>query len=467
MKRLVSLAAFVAMSLSLSLAGGSTPLTNRSQSLTNRSLSGAEGRLDFTKTLRLSYIFSGTDKTQSITLAELCSIDGWAGKRVNLDKVPVRGNGQLTMRVKSSEGAGFDKIVFKTSFSTLFQEWQPTEEATKLAKGFENVFLAPMPAEPAEVTIQLFDFKDGHVSCEYSHIVDPSDILIRPVGKNPVPHEWIWKGGEPLDSDPKCDERIDVAIVAEGYTEAEMGTFMADAKEAMESLWAHEPFGAMRDRFNIVCVKAPSKDSGVSVPREGLWKETAVGSNFDTFYTERYLTTLHLFQLHDVLAGIPYEHIVILANTDTYGGGGIYNSYTLTTAHHPGFRPVVVHEFGHSFAGLADEYYYDDQYSEYYYPDVEPWEKNITTMADFESKWKSLKGKKFSSDDTSIDWRGKKAVGKKTAVDLYEGGGYQSKGVWRGFPDCRMNTNSYPSFCPVCRDAIRYMINFYTAETTD
>ena len=419
-----------------------------------------ESPLDFSHTLRLNYIFSGNAKTQSITLAELCSIEGWAGKRVNMDKVPVRGNGQLTMRIG-------DEVVYRTSFSTLFQEWQPTEEATRVSKAFENVFLAPMPAQKAQVKIQLFDFRDGHVSCEFTHEVDPKDILIRPVGMNPAPHEWIWKGGDDLTADPKCDERIDVAIVAEGYTEAEMDRFMADAREAMESLWAHAPYNELKDRFNLVCVKAPSKDSGVSVPREGLWKETAVGSNFDSFYTERYLTTLHLFQLHDLLAGIPYEHLIILANTDTYGGGGIYNSYTLTTAHHSGFRPVVVHEFGHSFAGLADEYYYDDQYEEYYYPDVEPWERNITTMKDFDSKWRHLVGKKFKADDTTIDWKGKKTVGKKTAVDLYEGGGYQSKGVWRGFPDCRMLTNTYPSFCPVCREAIRYMVDFYTREIAD
>ena len=419
---------------------------------------GEESPLDFSRTLRLNYIFSGTDKEQSITLAELCSIDGWAGRRVNMDKVPVRGNGQVIVKVDGKE-------VYMTSFSTLFQEWQPTEEATRLRKGFENVFLVPMPSRKAEITVRLFDFKDGHVSCEYTHEVDPTDILIRPVGRNPVPYEWIWKGGEDLNSDPKSDERIDVAIVAEGYTEAEMDRFMTDAREAMESLWAHEPFKSLSDRFNLVCVKCPSKDSGVSVPREGLWKETAVGSNFDSFYTERYLTTLHLFQLHDLLAGIPYEHLIILANTDTYGGGGIYNSYTLTTAHHRGFRPVVVHEFGHSFGGLADEYHYDDQYSEYYYPDVEPWELNITTMKDFDSKWRNLVGKKFRSDDTTIDWRGKKDVKEEIAVDLYEGAGYQSKGVWRGFPDCRMLTNSYPSFCPVCREAIRYMVDFYTKES--
>lgn len=143
-----------------------------------------------------------------------------------------------------------------------------------------------------------------------------------------------------------------------------------------------------------------------------------------------------------MLAGIPYEHIIILANTDNYGGGGIYNSYTLTTAHHPLFNQVVVHEFGHSFAGLADEYYYDDQYSDYYHSDCEPWEQNITTMYDFASKWQDMMG--------------------QDGVGLYEGAGYKSKGVWRGAPDCRMKTNKAPGFCPVCQRAIERIIRFYT-----
>lgn len=148
--------------------------------------------------------------------------------------------------------------------------------------------------------------------------------------------------------------------------------------------------------------------------------------------------------MHDILAGIPYEHIIILANTDTYGGGGIYNSYTLTTAHHNLFGPVVVHEFGHSFGGLADEYAYDDQFVEYYYPDTEPWEQNITTKADFSSKWKDLY-------DQGV-------------AGLVEGGGYQTKGVWRPCEDCRMRTNTAEAFCPVCQRAIERIIRFYTEE---
>lgn len=390
-----------------------------------------DGRL-LDRTLRIDYIFAGTDKTCDISVDELCVFDGWAGRRVNLDEVPLRGNGQIVLQ----DAASLDTL-YMMSFSTLFQEWQATEEASRVRKSFENVFLLPMPSAKAVVTVTLFDFHDN-VASTLSHEVDPADILIRPEKRTGgVSYRHIlWNG--------PVEEKIDVAIVAEGYTEAEMDTFFEDARTAVESLLSHEPFTAYKDRFNFLAVACASDDSGVSVPREGLWKDTAVGSHFDTFYSDRYLTTLRLRQLHNVLSGIPYEHIIILANTDTYGGGGIYNSYTLTTAHHPLFRPVVVHEFGHSFAGLADEYYYDDQYVEYYYPDVEPWEQNITTKADFASKWQDM-----------VD-EGK--------ASLIEGGGYMSKGVWRGAEDCRMKTNTCPSFCPVCIEAVSDMIRFYTEE---
>ena len=182
-----------------------------------------------------------------------------------------------------------------------------------------------------------------------------------------------------------------------------------------------------------------------------------------------------------MLADYPYEHIIILANTDTYGGGGIYNSYTLTTAHHAQFKPVVVHEFGHSFAGLADEYFYDDQYSEMYYPDTEPWEPNITTLADFASKWQDMlpAGTVLPNGEVIADQpdglgsrllsrlRNRNSRPRRRSIEgvgLYEGGGYQSKGVWRGAEDCRMRTNSAPVFCPVCQQAIADIIDFYTAD---
>lgn len=404
------------------------------------------------KTLRVDYVFSGTDKATEISLESLYSFDGWAGRTVNLDRVPVKGNGQISM-IDVATG----KVIYMQSFSTLFQEWKTTEEATKLRKAFENTFLLPMPSAKAAVKVELYDFF-GNVCASLNHIVDPSDILIKRMKPEPAPHRYLLKSGSP-------QEKIDVAIVAEGYTKEEAEQFYKDAQVAVEAILAHEPFGTYKDRFNFVAIALESKDSGVSVPREGLWKDTAVGSNYDTFYSDRYLTTSCVWKMHDALCGIPYEHLVILANTDTYGGGGIYNSYTLTTALHKDFKPVVVHEFGHSFAGLADEYYYDDQFVEYYYPDSEPWEQNITTLFDFESKWDDMLPK-IIQIPTPVEgnvWEKIKAGTKpESIVGVYEGAGYQSKGVYRPYPDCRMKTNAAESFCPVCQRAIARIIEFYT-----
>ena len=404
------------------------------------------------QTLRIDYIFSGTDKAQEISLDEMSCFDGWAGRRVNLDKVPVRGNGQISMTDKAT-----GKVIWRQSFSTLFQEWQTTEEATHVRKAFENVFLLPMPSAEAVVEVELYDFRGG-VSASLSHNVLPSDILIRRMDPVIPPHRYLHQGGDVKD----C---IDVAIVAEGYTADEADKFYADAKVAMEAILAHEPFGQYQDRFNFVAVALSSEESGVSVPGKGEWKKTALSSHFNTFYMDRYLTTLRLRQMHDRLCGIPYEHIVILANTDTYGGGGIYNSYTLTTAGHVSFRPVVVHEFGHSFAGLADEYYYDDQFVEYYYPDCEPWEQNITTLFDFTSKWDDMLPKVIGIPTAPVQgniWESfHEGVGMDSMIGVYEGAGYQSKGVYRPFPDCRMKTNAAESFCPVCQRAIARMIEYH------
>ncbi len=171
--------------------------------------------LDLDRTLRTDYIFSGTDKTQEIALAQLHVLEGWAGRRVNMNETLLRGNGQIEMRVMDSGSGEFDKVVYRNSFSTLFQEWQATEEAAGTRRSFENSFLLPMPSRTARITVRLYDFHDRTV-CEFSHIVDPGDILIRPEGSAPVPHEWIWKGGSDLSEELDPENRIDVAIVAEG-----------------------------------------------------------------------------------------------------------------------------------------------------------------------------------------------------------------------------------------------------------
>ena len=383
------------------------------------------------KTLRIDYIFSGNDHEQHIAVDELSQSPRWYGKRQRLAELPMEGNGQITVRDSVS-----GKIIYRNSFSTLFQEWQSYPEAKTIDKSFENVFLVPMPKRTVKVTLDLRDNR-RQISASLTHVVNPNDILIRHIGEKEVtPYVYLQKAADTT----RC---IRIAYVAEGYTKAEMPKFLEDARRAMGYLFSYEPFKSSHNRFSLVAVESPSVDSGVSIPRKGIWKNTALLSNYDTFYSERYLTTLHLKRLYDCLAGIPYEHIIVLVNTERYGGGGILNSYNLCAAHNSTFRPVVVHEFGHSFAGLADEYAYDTEEVPMYPHDVEPWEKNITTKVDFKGKWENL-------------------IGKDPKAGFYEGAGYSPKGVYRAYPDCRMRTNENPDFCPACKQAIQAVIDFYT-----
>ena len=381
------------------------------------------------RTLRLDYTFAGNDTHQEIYVDELVCLPHWYGRRVRLAELPLRGNGQITVRSKADS-----VVIYRHAFSTLFQEWLATNEAKHVQKSFENVFLIPFPKDSVEIKVELFDYHDRVVSA-ITHTVDPQDILIRKTGEHKVtPYDVLHQAAD-------TSHCIHIAFVAEGYTADEMDHYLDDCQRAIGSLFNHEPFRSMQDRFHIIALKSVSEDSGTSEPSKGIWRSTALDSHFDTFYSDRYLTTLHLKRLHDVLAGTPYEHIIILVNTDHYGGGGIYNSYNLSYTGEKNFLPVVVHEFGHSFGGLGDEYPYGND-DPMYFPDTEPWEPNLTTKATGVVKWDNLiqEGK----------------------AGLFEGGGYLQKGVWRGCENCRMRTNEEPEFCPVCYLALARPTEFYT-----
>lgn len=382
-------------------------------------------------TLRLDYIFAGDVNQQYIYVDQLSKSYRWYGRRHRLAELPLAGNGQITV---------FDKmtgtVIYRHSFSTLFQEWLATDEAKHTKKSFENVFLIPYPQQPVRIKVELRDYHDK-VTAELVHEVDPRDILIRQLQrKKEAPYITLQQAADTTS----C---IHIAYVAEGYSAEQMDQYLDDCHVAMDALFEHEPFKTLRNRFNVIALCSPSHDSDVSQPGKGVWRNTALASHFDTFYMTRYLTTLHLKQLHDWLAGTPYEHIIVLANTAHYGGGGIYNSYNLSYTRGKHFRPVVVHEFGHSFGGLGDEYPYGDS-DPMYFADTEPWEPNLTTTTKKPAKWQNL-----------ID------AGK---AGLIEGGGYLSKGVWRGQENCRMRTNEHPDFCPVCQQALTKLINFYTVR---
>ena len=413
-------------------------------------------------TLRLDYVFAGDSAQAEIFFEQAFKQKQWAGRRCRLSEMYQRGNGQVRVYEK-----GTNNVLYCNSFSTLFQEWQATEEATRVRKCFETSYLVPFPKKPVDVCITLTDFHN-RVTAELRHPIDPKDILIRPIGDNGIPYKYIWRGGD-------ITSCIDLAFVAEGYTAEQMDKFYNDVQRATDAIFSFEPFTSLKNRFNIVAVASPSADSGPCIPRMGQWKRSAMSTHYDTFYSDRYLMTSEIHRLYDLLSGVPFENIFILVNSPTYGGGGIYNQVTVATTDHSTFREIVVHEFGHGYAGLADEYFYDDQYTTMYPADTEPWEKNLTTLVDFQSKWADLVPKKtpvptppnpkvpnFKTAKTAKEL--KKINDATQVIGVFEGGGYQSKGVYRPAQECRMKINEVEDFCPVCNRTIREITDFYTAK---
>lgn len=415
------------------------------------------------RTLRLDYIFAGNDSEQHIYLEEMKQLPQWAGRRTRLSEKFLAGDGQITVRDSIS-----GEVIYVNTFSTLFQEWQSTEEATKVDKAFETSYLVPFPKNTVEITVTLTD-RHHHITGQLTHMVNPTDILIRQVRDNGIPVRTIMESG-PID---QC---VDIVIVAEGYTEEEMDKFYTDAQRATDAIFSHEPFAGMKDRFNVVAVASASLDSGPCIPHDSQWKRSALDTHYDTFYTDRYLTTQQIHTLYDIIGTTPVEQIIVLINSPTYGGGGIYNQVTLSTTDHRTFKEVLVHEFGHGYGGLADEYYYDDQFVSTYPADTEPWEPNVTTLVDFSSKWQDMIPEGIEIPTTpvelpnirTLDPNDKEAFALINAatqrIGVFEGGGYQSKGVYRPAQECRMKINEVEQFCPVCLRAIVRITDFYTGR---
>lgn len=449
-------------------------------------------------TLRIDYIMGGNAKEQHIYLEQMMRQERWAGRKNRLAEKFLNGNGQITMRDKAT-----NEVIYVWTFSTLFQEWLLDNQAKQQSMAFETSYNLPFPKKAVDVTITLTDNRQKVIT-EMTHTVDPSDILIRRIGNNGIPFHYVWKGGKALTSPSASNQQaqpasggkrdytateydpfkdvdltgcVDLAIVAEGYTEAQMGKFYADCQRAADALFEREPFKSLKNRFNVVAVAASSQQAGPSVPHRGVWKETAAHTHYDTFYSQRYLTSQDMHHIYDLLSGVPFEHIMVLVNSDTYGGGGIYNQVTFSTSDHPTFKQVFVHEFGHSYGGLADEYAYDDQDEVWYPADTEPWEPNITTLVDFKSKWADLVPKKTPiptpldpkvPDFRTMDKNDAKAMELLNActsvVGVFEGAGYMTKGCYRPVQECRMKINEVLDFCPVCDRALRRITDFYTAE---
>jgi len=383
------------------------------------------------------------------------------------------------------------KLVYSRGFSSAFAEWQETEEAQHANRTFSESLRFPSPDGPVEVVVKAR--KGGDFQEVWKTSVDPKDKFVdRSRPPSPGPLIELQKMGDPAT-------KVDLLVMGDGYTAAERGKFEKDARRFLEMLFAASPFREHRKDFNVWGLCPAAEESGVSRPSSGIYRRSPLGAAYDTFDSERYVLTMENRKLRDMASFAPYEFIEILVNGATYGGGGIFNQYATVAIDNAFAGYVGVHEFGHQFAALADEYYTSDVA---YLPPgekTEPWEPNVTALLDPTNlKWKDLLEKgtpiptpwpkdDFERFEVQIQKQRKelRAAGKPesemeelfrkereqenamfaaskyaNSVGAFEGANYQAKGYYRPQMNCIMFTR-HPTFCAVCRRAIERVIGMY------
>jgi hypothetical protein len=394
------------------------------------------------KVLRFDFMLSGNNRETSVYPVGMKQEPFWAGSNSTLLNPFNTGN----FKYELFDSTGIS-LIYSRSFCTLFQEWQTTDEAKKINRSFYEVATMPYPKHKVRFILSKRE-RNGLFTQLYETMIDPADYFIRKENPVNVKVSKIYGTGDPHNS-------VDLAFLAEGYKADEMGKFRNDVKKMADYLFAEAPFSEYKDSFNIWAVESISQDSGTDIPGENIYVNTVMNSSFYTFNIDRYLTTQDIKSVNDYAAAAPHDYIIVLINSTRYGGGGVYNYYCGTTTDHQLSPKVFIHEFGHGFAGLADEYYSSTvAYDEFYPLNAEPWEPNITTLVNFDSKWKKMIGK-----DTPIPTPAEDKYANVTG--LFEGGGYSAKGIYRSEMDCRMKSNNTKGYCSVCRNAIKEMIEFY------
>jgi hypothetical protein len=394
------------------------------------------------KVLRVDFMLAGNSSETTVYPVGLKEEPFFGGSKTQLTDPFNYGN--LKYEVFD---ASDNTLIYSRGFCTLYQEWQTTDEARTMRRSFYEVATMPFPKNKVRFVLSMRG-KNGSFSKLYETEIDPSDFYIRKEKPLDAKVSNIFTSGDPATN-------VDLAFIAEGYTAAEMQKFRDDVRKMAEILFAEKPFSDYKNRFNIYAVEAVSEESGTDIPGEHIYVNTALNSSFYTFGTDRYLTTQDIKAVNDFAALVPHDNIIVLINSNKYGGGGVYNYYSGTTAGHALSAKVFVHEFGHGFAGLADEYYTSDvAYDEFYPLNVEPWEPNITTRVSFDNKWKNMIAAGTPVPTPSEDKY-------KDVTGLFEGGGYSAKGIFRPEMDCRMKSNSPKGYCSVCRESVRKMIGFY------
>ena len=443
------------------------------------------------RTLRVDYYHTGNSHEEWFSLDRVVLEPlEWPG---NLNKAideSQLGNYLFEVRERAS-----GKLVYSRGFNSVFGEWRTTEEALHGNRTFSESLRFPSPDAPVEVSLKERDGSgfQGLWKEVWKTVVDPNDKFVdRSRPPSPGALMELQRMGDPAT-------KVDLLVLGDGYTAAERPKFEKDARRFMEALFSTSPFSEHRKDFNVWGLCPAAEESGVSRPSSGIYRRSPVGASYDTFGTERYVLTTENRSLRDVASFAPYEFIEILVNGQTYGGGGIFNQYATVAIDNLWAGYVGVHEFGHQFAALADEYYTSDV--AYLPPEkkTEPWEPNATALLDPANlKWKDLveagtplptpwDKEEFDRFERDIQRQRKelRAAGKPEAeidelfrkerekedamlgsqkyagkVGAFEGANYEAKGYYRPELDCIMFTR-HNKFCAVCRRAIERVIGMY------
>lgn len=444
------------------------------------------------KTMRVDYFHSGGFGTETIALDQVVSDGPWAGSRTRL--VDGLNLGKYLFDVIDR---ATNQVIYSRGFASIYGEWETTPESRELHRTFHESLRFPWPRDPVQVVLKVRD-RDNSFHEIWSTVVDPDSRFVNPVDRAPMGDVW------PLIESGPPTEKVDVVVIGEGYTESELPKFHADARRLVDALFAEEPFRSRRADFNVWGLDLPSAESGVTRPRAGEFRRTPLSAQYNIFDSERYLLTYDNRALRDAASAAPYEFLEILVNEEQYGGGGIFN-FQATAAADTGFAEYVfVHEFGHHFAGLADEYYTSDvAYETGAASHPEPWEPNVTALHDPATlKWGDLVESgtplptpwdktRFETDSVAaqterrvlrtdgapearMDELFTEQMERETSllgseehagkVGAFEGASYEPVGLYRSEVDCLMFTRNPVGFCRVCQRAINRVIDLYSGR---
>lgn len=399
------------------------------------------------QTMRVDLYHTGTKELSSYSLDEVMSEGPWAGARTKLVDTTNRGHSLFQVFDKES-----NSLLYSRGFSTMFGEWQTTNEAMQRSRTMNESVRFPQPLRPFILTVSERN-RDQSWREVYRVDIDPNYHQVR--------KEIRYRDVEVLNLHVPAEpnKTYDILILPDGYTAAEQEKLKKDAERVAGYYLAAKPYSEMKEKIAIRALGIVSRDSGIDNPRTNDWKDTALSTSFNSFDSDRYVLSLANKEMRDYAANAPYEVVVLMCNTTKYGGGGIFNLFNTFAVDNEHAAYLVLHESGHSFAALGDEYYTSDvAYNEFYPQGVEPWEPNITALLDPQNvKWKA-----YITEGTPIPTPATKEYA--DVVGVFEGAGYAAKGLYRPALDCLMFSRNEPDLDPVCLEAVRSLLLFYVEE---